>query len=94
MTLYIDDEVDMLALSGGRELDYNPWHFVNVRMPEEANINLARYWIWHNLSGRYCINTRQEDNWVTVYIVGFEDPTEASAFTLAMPLMTDDVYLL
>ncbi len=90
MGLYLDGEVDMLALCGGRELDYLPWHFTKIKLDNAIHSKEARDWIWKNLSGRFTllsqiIYTHQyyEDS----RYAGFEDPTEATAFMLSQPLL-------
>ena len=88
MSLYLDGNADLAALSGGRELDYMPWHFTIIQTKDIA-IDSARSWIWKNLEGRFCVSVGDyQNNYMTS--VGFEEPMEASAFVLSTPLMTPD----
>ena len=75
MTLYIDNEIDLLAtLQNGRELDQSPIHFVKIPLNGLVDVKLARDWIWKNLKGRFYIRQNK--------YASFEDPTEASMFAL------------
>lgn len=90
MSLYVDGNADRLALSGGREIEnFQPWHFTSVKVPQEGALDKIRTWIWHNLEGRFSISTVDGSDWTTNYVVGFEDPTEASAFIMSLPLMLE-----
>lgn len=85
MALYIDNQLDLCAAAGGRELTKMPAHFFVINLQEKDNTDFlsmvfktydsseVKNWIWCNLVGRFCI----EQN-----LVGFEDPAEASMFIL------------
>lgn len=90
MSLFLDGKVDRIALSGGRELSALPWHFVPIKMPEDIDLAKARTWVWHNLTGRFSVTTSETSGWHTMWVIGFEDPSEASAFAISMPLMVHD----
>ena len=92
MTLYLDNEVDLLAIQGGRQLLVTPWHFVSIHMPTDASISEAKKWIWRNLSGRYSLTSITNEDYETHWIASFEDESEASAFTLSMPLMMETYF--
>ena len=71
MSLYINNIVDPLAvIKEGRELSTCPRHFIVVRC---ALTRPARNWVWKNLTGRFTV---QAD------FVAFEDPAEATMFSL------------
>lgn len=90
MALYLDGNVDLLAISGNREIDGKlPWHFTSIKVPPEGDLAKIRHWIWHNLEGRFAITISEGANWVSNYVVGFEDPSEASAFVISLPLMIE-----
>ena len=89
MSLFVDGEVDRIALSGRREIEGYIWHFTPVKIPQEGSLEQIRKWIWHNLEGRFSISTQDGPDWTTTYVVGFEDPTEASAFVMSLPLMLE-----
>ena len=73
MTLYINNEIDPLAiLDNGRELKTPVIHFICVNLVD-YNIKLSRDWIWKNLQGRFTINSVS---------ACFEIPSEASMFAL------------
>ena len=53
-------------------------------------IEEVKRWIYNNLSSRFCIVQDLEilDNKIEqVYILGFEDPSESSFFSLACPVL-------
>ena len=71
MSLYINNTVDPLAvIKEGRELSTCPKHFIIVRCDRPRT---ARNWVWKNLTGRFTV---QAD------FVAFEDPAEATMFSL------------
>ena len=78
-----------------RELDYVPTHFEKIKLKCEMyygteKIEEVKRWIYKNLSSRFCIVQDLEilDNKIEqVYILGFEDPSESSFFSLACPVL-------
>ena len=72
MSLYIDNNIDTVAASGGRQLDFPPRHFVKTE-PGPVYRRKALSWIWKNLHGRFCVLGR---------FYSFEDPGEATMFLL------------
>lgn len=91
MSLWLNDEPDLLALAGGRELKICPWHFTRISIDSNITAKDARDWIWKNLEGRFClIQNFNTDKWTPMNEVGFEEPYEASAFVLSQPLMNRD----
>lgn len=97
MSLWLDDEPNLLALAGGRELKTCPWHFTRIAIDPSVSENAARTWIWKNLEGRFCMmNTPDpEHQWHQRKEVAFEEPYEASAFIISQPLMVpshDDLW--
>lgn len=67
-----------------------PWHFVTVKVPPDSEIKKVRNWIWQNLESRFAITFTTDDSWTSNYVVGFEDPSEASAFVISLPLMAEN----
>lgn len=73
-----------------RKLDYIPDYFETVDVQYSYNIVEAiDSWIQKNLKGRYAIKRAiTESQRLSSQIkVGFENPTEASYFVLACPLL-------
>ena len=90
MSLYLDGEPNLMALSGGRELSELPWHFTVITLDSDVDLDLARGWIWKNLEGRFCLIQAVSNNRYLPPQMGFEDPMEASAFILSQPLLKRD----
>lgn len=88
MTLAIDGIADDLALQGGRQLPIAPWHFTPIDFREDTSLPQATKWIWENLSGRFSINYKVA-GYDSIYVASFEDESEASAFTISLPLMAE-----
>lgn len=72
-----------------RYLPYIPDHFIQCKMPADEDVGSILPWLLDNTSGRYAIAapTEQLDGhrnfWVQrELLVGFEDPKEATLFTL------------
>tara|TARA_B100001287_G_C22347113_1_gene373397 strand:- start:146 stop:454 length:309 start_codon:yes stop_codon:yes gene_type:complete len=78
-----------------RELDYIPIHFEKLRLKSELyygseKVELIKRWIYNNLSSRFCMVQDLEilDNKIEqIYILGFEDASESSFFSLACPVL-------
>lgn len=88
MSLWLDDNPNLLALAGGRELKSCPWHFTRITIDSNIGEREARNWIWKNLEGRFCfMQTVVPGSWQSKKEVAFEEPYEASAFVLSQPLM-------
>jgi hypothetical protein len=93
MSLYQDGKVDMLALCGGRELDHFPWHFTKIKLDNAIHSKEARAWIWKNFNGRFTLSSQiifVHQYYDEGRYVGFEDPSEATAFMLSQPLLITD----
>lgn len=93
MSLYIDNQIDLCAAAGGRELSKMPVHFTVINLQDERvdwlsmtfksyDTNVIRNWIWCNLVGRFCLEQTQ---------VGFEDPAEASMFALVKDTLVEKI---
>ena len=107
MSLYLDGKPDLLALAGGRELDYMPWHFVKIRADHGVAPGAARNWIWKNLEGRFHIKFSYESqptpitssafhpssyaSRFPVTMIGFEEPMEASSFVISQALLKSEL---
>jgi len=64
-------------------------HFVDIEKLRYNMESAIDTWITHNLSGRYYLNKHVdiEAQQRTVLRIGFENPSEASYFQLACPLL-------
>ena len=82
-------EPNPLNFYGLRQVDILPQHFEVVTTPMTYNINESiAAWIKRNLKGRFYIGkgiVTVNNQIETVIKIGFEDPKEASYFTLACP---------
>jgi len=74
MSLYTNNIIDPVAAAGGRELKYVPRHFTRIRINKNSKHQLAKAWIWKNLTGRFSIKQRG--------YYAFENPAEATMFSL------------
>jgi len=74
-----------------RQVDFLPSHFEVVITPMTYNINESiSTWIKSNLKGRFYIGRGivvENGNMETAIRIGFEDPKEASYFSLACPYL-------
>lgn len=82
-------EPNSLNFYGVRQVDILPPHFEVVTTPMTYNISESIVsWIQRNLKGRFYVGkgiSTVENQLETVIKIGFEDPKEASYFTLACP---------
>jgi len=81
-----------LDLLDCRKLEFIPEHFETVDVQYKYNVVSALdKWIRKNLKGRYAISKAvvvpENKPMDTAIRVGFENPTEASYFMLACPLL-------
>ena len=83
-------EPNPLNFYGMRQVDVLPSHFEVITTPMKYNINESMAnWIKRHLKGRFYLGTgvaiNSDGQIDTVLKIGFEDPKEASYFTLACP---------
>lgn len=62
-------------------------HFVDIDRLRYNIESAIDAWIRQNLSGRYYISKHIDEQQKTVLRLGFENPSEASYFQLACPLL-------
>lgn len=93
MTLYLDETIDPVAALGLRECKSLPLHFTTIKLGIHIwNIKPFRSWITKNLTGRFFVGERHvsADFSGREFIVGFEDPGEATLFALILPSLKED----
>jgi len=78
------DEIDLKDWHDTKYLNHKPEHFISLNSPVR---NMARLlaWITTNVSGRYSITSKyKEDRYRRdmEYIIGFENPADATSFSL------------
>ena len=71
-----------------RETDFVPEHFTVVPIPtkheyQTPNSNHVKWWIYNNLDGRFGFQSVDTGTYSTKVEVGFEDPSEATYFSMA-----------
>ena len=83
-------KLNPLNVIGERETSFVPKHFTVVPVPSEpetyhsTNDQHVRWWIYQNLDGRFGFQSKQAEGFYgTTVQVGFEDPSEATYFSMA-----------
>lgn len=76
-----------LSVLKERETDFIPEHYTIVPIPcrheyQTPNSNHVKWWIYNNLDGRFGFQS-YESGYTTKIEVGFEDPSEATYFSMA-----------
>ena len=76
-----------LSILKERETDFIPEHYTIVPIPcrheyQTPNSNHVKWWIYNNLDGRFGFQS-YESGYTTKIEVGFEDPSEATYFSMA-----------
>lgn len=73
-------DINPMDWYGLREMDWIPSHFTCV--PLRSNLAKSKFWIKSNTHGRYAFGKRLS-NRVIESVVGFEEPSEATLYTLS-----------
>jgi len=71
-----------------RELDYLPPHFVNTVVKcNEAELEKMRQWVYQTCTGRYSVTKDiiyvDGSNARSVFVLGFENPSDLTLFALS-----------
>jgi hypothetical protein len=89
-------EANPLTVHGLRELDRCPPHFIKVQFELRHSYKQIADWIWENLEGRFWLGDLYfaNDNGSTSMIAcaAFEQPGEASMFTLCLDQIQQSYY--
>ena len=81
-------EVNLLNVFGLRKLDHCPPHFEQVTFWPNVNEKHVSDWIYENLAGRFYVGYRDiqgERSLERHMVAAFEQPSEASYFSLLLP---------
>jgi len=76
-----------LSVIKERETNFIPEHYTVVPIPtkneyQTPSSNHVKWWIYNNLDGRFGFHN-YESGYTTKVEVGFEDPSEATYFSMA-----------
>lgn len=81
-------EINPLNVFGLRQVDWCPPHFERVVFDSYTNEKAITDWIYENLRSRFYVgqtDVKVENTFQRQMLVAFEDPSEASYFSLFLP---------
>tara|TARA_A100001011_G_C14260989_1_gene822384 strand:+ start:596 stop:868 length:273 start_codon:yes stop_codon:yes gene_type:complete len=80
-----------------RESNFIPEHYTVVPIPTKyeydiPNTNHVRWWVYKNLDGRFGLNNSKSGDYQNKVNIGFEDPSEATYFSMAYSGKDEEEY--